>query len=585
MSMDRKSLKAVLTRFGPSIALLLLLVFEFWALLKSPMPIWDDFHFIFNSSRFTEAHSFLDFFSLGARPEDQRAWPLTYTVLWFMYQVFHENFFYYKLLSIVIHGINGALLFHLLKRSNYWLALVVTAIFVLNPIQIETVAWILQLGSLAATTFLLLALMGFEQVYARDFKVDRRFFLSAAAFLISLLFKISAVLFPLFAFLFVLLNDRKKLVHKNFLLWLLIVTAFSSWRGWVTIKGSRAVPFESTISDVYQKSNLSVGNVMTAAVVPSVPVMRPVGAVKSVTSVEPVATEQPATSADLPEISSPEPAETSLSDFYAQGAQQGKDLLEKLNLAVGSLVAYLGIFFGLKGNLFFYPKNHFHDNSYILFCYGVVLAVLGFFAWRVRSRATILSALFALLLFVPISGLFYVPYMKYSFIADHWFYTASVFLCVTLFHLAQESKVRVWAMYLLILFCVKGLYDSKIYADYFSDQKKLLTYNLEKNDELEILKMMLAEEYVRENNFQEAYSVLEKGQSTGSFDLENMKLFVLMKLGKEALASNLLVELAKRSRDEGHEDLSLAYLKVLLQKYPKHPELQQLLNGVYNQIK
>ncbi len=113
-----------------------------------------------------------------------------FTTLWFWIDahVWGHSPFPFHLENLLLHLLNGALVYPLLKRATgenrmAWLG---TAAFLLHPVQVQSVAWISQRSTLAATACLLGALLCLyrEQPWG--------LLLSFAA----LLFRESAVVFP-----------------------------------------------------------------------------------------------------------------------------------------------------------------------------------------------------------------------------------------------------------------------------------------------------------------------------------------------------------------------------------------------------
>ncbi len=127
--------------------------------------------------------------------------PLTYTfwkgaaeftMVWFG----EMRPFFFHLLNILTHGINCGLIFSLLLSLgvSQWMAVMGSLIFALHPIQVESVAWISSFKDLLATLFFLLAALHHVQFR----KGERKIFPSLFFFILSLLSKPSAVIFPLF---------------------------------------------------------------------------------------------------------------------------------------------------------------------------------------------------------------------------------------------------------------------------------------------------------------------------------------------------------------------------------------------------
>lgn len=111
----------------------------------------------------------------------------------------------YLLSNIVIHLLNGLLIYHLLLRlyGERLLPLVAAAIFLLHPLQVETVAWVSQRKSLLAIFSMLVAWESYVTYRQSPAGKGRCVYvLSVVTFLLSLLAKSVTVVFPLALLLF-----------------------------------------------------------------------------------------------------------------------------------------------------------------------------------------------------------------------------------------------------------------------------------------------------------------------------------------------------------------------------------------------
>lgn len=105
----------------------------------------------------------------------------------------------YLLTNVLLHLSNGLLLYLLLLRSDNerLMAAVAAGIFLLHPLQVESVAWISQRKTLLAMLFMLISWWAYLRYRRPGELCSRRFYLlSLAAFACSLLSKSAAVFFP-----------------------------------------------------------------------------------------------------------------------------------------------------------------------------------------------------------------------------------------------------------------------------------------------------------------------------------------------------------------------------------------------------
>lgn len=543
---------------------LIVLLVAYFPVLQSSEPIWDDMRFLFESERFIFITSPLEFFGLGENKHLQRAWPLTYSLLWGVYKLVQSDFLIYKLMNLSLHFTNAMLLLKL-TGSQYRLgALAVTLLFALHPIQVESVCWILQLGTLAATTFLILTFMVFQRLQTSNFPFGWPFISGILFFLISLLFKVVGILFPIFVILYVIIHQRDLFRNRNFLLWTSLLLTCSLWRGVVTVRGVSTVGAEQELSQLYFKENLAVGDLMMT-----------ITAGGNIQGPSDSAAEN---------FKGTKKKEDSWVDQLFKRYPVLKTVTGKYNLLSGSLLSYLAIFFGFKDTLFFYPKDDFFDPLFRLgssLCLVAVLVILLRASWRRKLSG---PGLLALIVYLPVSGLFYIPYMKYSYIADHWSYASSFFLSLMIFELASRRQLLVRPLFLipLGLLVLKLCYQTHGYVPYFTTQNKILSYVSERNPKLGFIQLLIAEDHIKHNRLQQALDVLQSMKTPWGLDSENLKLFLFQKLNRHSEAADLVVALIRRCLYGGQQELLGLYLNLLLTRYPTHPQVQEIIKETYH---
>lgn len=116
------------------------------------------------------------------------------------YSVWGENPAGYFLANIGYHFISGVLLYYLLIRLGFqvWGAAIGTAVFLVHPVQVESVAWISQRKTLLAMLFYLGAFHAYLSYrHAKGQGGWRWYVASVGMFALALLSKSVAVIFPL----------------------------------------------------------------------------------------------------------------------------------------------------------------------------------------------------------------------------------------------------------------------------------------------------------------------------------------------------------------------------------------------------
>ncbi|HBA71931.1 MAG: hypothetical protein A2X82_06300 [Geobacteraceae bacterium GWC2_55_20] len=111
----------------------------------------------------------------------------------------------YHLSNIVIHTLNGLLVYRLLIRlhGERLLALVATAVFLLHPVQVESVAWIAERKGLLSLFFMLISWEFYCRYRDEDDGNGRlAYSVSLVTYLLSLMAKTASVVLPLLLLLF-----------------------------------------------------------------------------------------------------------------------------------------------------------------------------------------------------------------------------------------------------------------------------------------------------------------------------------------------------------------------------------------------
>jgi tetratricopeptide (TPR) repeat protein len=122
--------------------------------------------------------------------------PLTTQLYAIIYSVFGASAIAFHSVSLLLHLINVLLVFLLVRSFSHRenMALIVSALFALSPMQTESVAWVSALSNLLYTGFFLSGII----IYLRYVRKGQKsnLFLSLLLFVFSLLSKPTAVTFP-----------------------------------------------------------------------------------------------------------------------------------------------------------------------------------------------------------------------------------------------------------------------------------------------------------------------------------------------------------------------------------------------------
>jgi tetratricopeptide (TPR) repeat protein len=125
----------------------------------------------------------------------------------------------YHLHNILLHALNGVLLYCFINRCGLrkGVALTAAVIFICHPVQVESVAWISQRKTLLAVTFMLLSLISYQRHGAEAGRTRRYYLISLGLFLAALLSKSLAVVLPLVLLAYDLIFRRDREIQKSLL--------------------------------------------------------------------------------------------------------------------------------------------------------------------------------------------------------------------------------------------------------------------------------------------------------------------------------------------------------------------------------
>lgn len=168
----------------------------------------------------------------GSSPERDTQYyrPIVTLTYWMNYQLVGTSPAFYHIFNVAVHAFNGILLFYIVKllTKRKFLALFIALIFITHPIHISSVAWVSGRTDLLALMFLLLSYFSYVKERLLEVRGNYKWSLLAAiSYLLALLSKESAILFPLVILasdlIIFRLNHKSKEKKEVFLPYLMIV--------------------------------------------------------------------------------------------------------------------------------------------------------------------------------------------------------------------------------------------------------------------------------------------------------------------------------------------------------------------------
>jgi tetratricopeptide (TPR) repeat protein len=156
--------------------------------------------------------------------------PLQNILYFFVYHVFGESRFGFHLLNVSLHATNACLLYKLGCKLKFKTisTLLATLIWALHPIHTEAVTYMSATADSLHTLFCLLGIV----VLLPDV-TQRKIYISVPLFILGLLSKETAIVFPLLVVVTIFLKDEHRYRWQSYLctwpLWILMI-AYISWR-------------------------------------------------------------------------------------------------------------------------------------------------------------------------------------------------------------------------------------------------------------------------------------------------------------------------------------------------------------------
>ncbi len=154
--------------------------------------IWDDDDHLTANPAMTAPHGLEMIWSSLAV---SRYYPLTLTTFWIQRRFWDLNPLPYHLVNVLVHTINGLLLFLVLRRLKIPGAWVAAMLWTLHPVNVESVAWITELKNTQSALFFFLSVLCFLRSEAS--RKQGWYALAVACGLAAMLSKPSTVVLPL----------------------------------------------------------------------------------------------------------------------------------------------------------------------------------------------------------------------------------------------------------------------------------------------------------------------------------------------------------------------------------------------------
>jgi protein O-mannosyl-transferase len=169
--------------------------------------IMDDWGYITQSSWVTESPSPAHYWTTF---EQADYWPLSYTSYWVFYRLFGENPLPYHVVNVLVHALNGLLVLAIARRFGVRWPIWVALLFLVHPLHVQAVAWIIQFKTLLSTTMALASILFYQRFLQGEGRREAWF--SLAAFALAMLAKGSAIFLPFLLLAMTIRRPRRDLV-------------------------------------------------------------------------------------------------------------------------------------------------------------------------------------------------------------------------------------------------------------------------------------------------------------------------------------------------------------------------------------
>lgn len=405
-------------------------------------PIWDDSHFIFWVYAHKPNPSHWNFWS-------HHIWPLFDSVAALLHRWWGPNTLYWHTFNFTLHIINSLLIGKLVSTWRKSWALPLALLFLIHPLNVMSVAWIIQLKTLLCIFFLLLTLFAILRWVTHPKPLW--YALALVCFILSVASKSASLPIPwLLLPLFIL--RRKQ--HPRWLLALLpflLITLLSAWRIWSNKQVQAAVTesevvVEKMIEQPTFEENVPAPVVEVAPTEPAETVVEPV---VEVVPTEPAEIVAPPS---LPEVVIPPEPTAAVTTLQTPNT---------LAFGLHNLATYLVM------PWFPWPPSPVHGvykgGIDARATSGLILVVLLLvIAWFKRTWLPVKLLLIQAAILVPYLGFVIVPYMSYTAVSEQHFYLVLPFaLALQLWIL--DFLPLIWRNFLL---GVVGALFLAITADY-----------------------------------------------------------------------------------------------------------------------
>lgn len=183
--------------------LIIITFFCFYPSLENDFVDWDDYSYILQNYKIKtlSINRIKEIFTTTHYGGYEPLTELTFSIIYYYAK---ENPFYYHLINLIIHILNVILIFYLflILTKNQVISFIVSILFAIHPLHVESVAWISELKDVLYSFFFLLSLIFYLKYKERTHARILFYILSSVFYIFSLLPKPQGLLLPFLLFIF-----------------------------------------------------------------------------------------------------------------------------------------------------------------------------------------------------------------------------------------------------------------------------------------------------------------------------------------------------------------------------------------------
>ena len=186
-------MSSVSSRIAIPLAITVAAFLAYWPALTGQF-VWDDDILLANNALVKASDGL---YRMWFTTEAVDYWPMTGTTFWLEWRLWGMNPFGYHVTNLLLHLANAGLLWAALRRLSIPGAAIAACFFALHPVNVESVAWVVQRKNVLSQFFFLLSALWFL-VHDEDSsgRVGRWYWLSLGAFVLAMLSKGSVAVLP-----------------------------------------------------------------------------------------------------------------------------------------------------------------------------------------------------------------------------------------------------------------------------------------------------------------------------------------------------------------------------------------------------